>query len=302
MGLHFGLIGRSLQHSFSQQYFTEFFKEHGLDHRYSLFEVEDVSGLKDIIKSENLSGLNVTIPFKEDVIPLLDEVDPIAADIGAINCIKVKDDGSLKGFNTDHIGFRKSLALRLRSATEVGTERSRSAEAQATEADTERSRSAGAVGSSPPGKGEWPKAEGVKNAAGPSRASGLIKALILGSGGASKAIKHSLNQLDVPFQTVSRDSPTLNYQLLTPHLITEHRLIINCTPLGTFPKVDEAPPIPYSALTSEHILYDLVYNPAETLFMKRGLEKGATVCNGLEMLRIQAEESWRIWTGAGHPE
>lgn len=272
MGVHFGLIGRSLQHSFSQQYFTDFFKENGLDHRYSLFEMKDVSGLKDLIRTENLSGLNVTIPFKEDVIPLLDEIDLVAAKIGAVNCIKVHDDGSLKGFNTDHIGFRKSLALRLRSATQKRDGN----EAQA---------------SSSPGKGEWPKAEGVS----PSRASGPVKALILGSGGASKAIKFVLNDLGIEFQTVSRNSLTLNYQLLTEELISEHQLIINCTPLGTFPKVEEAPPLPYSALTSDHILHDLVYNPSETQFMKNGLAEGATVCNGLEMLRVQAEESWRIW-------
>lgn len=239
MGMHFGLIGRSLQHSFSQQYFTDFFKENGLDHRYSLFEMEDVSSLKDLIHSEKLSGLNVTIPFKKDVIPLMDGVDPVAKEIGAINCIKVNDDGSLKGYNTDHIGFKKSLVPLL--------------------------------GNNQP------------------------KALILGSGGASKAIKYVLDQLGTEHQTVSRNSRTLNYQLLTEQLLSAHQLIINCTPLCTYPNVDEAPPIPYSGLTSEHILYDLVYNPSETLFMKRGIEKSASVSNGLEMLRIQAEESWRIW-------
>ena len=234
----YGLIGRSLKHSFSQQYFTEFFRKEGLPHSYSNFELENVDDLKKLIENERLSGLNVTIPFKEDVIPLLDEIDEAAKEIGAVNVIKVED-GRLKGFNTDHIGFRLSL-----------------------EANSDKT---------------------------------IKRTLILGSGGASKAVRYSLYQLGIEHQTVSRTG-SLKYACLNSELISDRHLIINCTPLGTFPKVEEKPDIPYESLGSEHILFDLVYNPAETAFMKEGIKRGATVINGSEMLRIQAEQSWEIWS------
>ena len=246
----FGLIGQSLKHSFSQQYFTDYFEREKLPHSYSNYEMENVDGLSELIHQEQFSGLNVTIPFKEDVIPLLDEINSAAKEIGAVNVIKA-DDGKLIGYNTDYIGFRESLALRLRSANAKDTERSRS----------------------------------VKKP---------LKALVLGSGGASKAIKYSLDQLDIKHQTVSR-SGSLNYASLNIELISQNRLIINCTPLGTFPNVDAKPDIPYQGIGVNHILYDLVYNPAETAFLKEGKARGAFIQNGAEMLRIQAKESWKIW-------
>lgn len=249
----FGLIGRSLKHSFSQQYFTDFFQKEGLPHSYSNYELENLNGLRNLIAAEQLTGFNVTIPFKEDVIPLLDEIDEAAKDIGAVNVIKV-DDGKLIGFNTDHIGFGESLALRLRSASAVDTERSRSVEMP-------------------------------------------LNAVILGSGGASKAIKYALDQLGIEHQSVSRKG-SLNYESLNSEMIGQNRLIINCTPLGTFPNVDAKPAIPYDGITADHILYDLVYNPAKTAFLKEGIRRGAFTMNGSEMLRTQAEESWKIWVSS----
>lgn len=202
--------------------------------------MENVDGLRELIHHEQLSGLNVTIPFKEDVIPLLDEIDPTAQAIGAVNVINVEGD-KLVGFNTDVIGFWKSLEPKL--------------------------------GSTRP------------------------KALILGTGGASKAIKFALKTNGIDFLQVSRTNSgsTIDYAQLTLELIAEHRLIINCTPLGTFPDVEAKPDLPYAGIGSSHILYDLVYNPAETAFLKEGKAKGATILNGAKMLRIQAEESWRVW-------
>lgn len=252
----FGLIGQSLQHSFSQKYFTDFFKREKLPHSYSNFEMENIEGLRELIKTEQLSGLNVTIPYKEDVIPLLDEIDPAAKDIGAVNVLKVYN-GKLIGYNTDHIGFRKSLTRALRLSKGL---------------------------------------DHVQQD--PSRASGSdLKALILGTGGASKAIKYSLKQLGIDFLQASRSdsSSTINYSELTEELVSDHSLIINCTPLGTFPKIDEKPAIPYEGITADHILYDLVYNPAETAFLKEGKARDATILNGAEMLRVQAEESWKTW-------
>ena len=236
----FGLIGQSLKHSFSKQYFTDFFERNNLPHSYSNYEMENVDGLRELIHHEQLSGLNVTIPFKEDVIPLLDEIDPTAQAIGAVNVINVEGD-KLVGFNTDVIGFWKSLEPKL--------------------------------GSTRP------------------------KALILGTGGASKAIKFALKTNGIDFLQVSRTNSgsTIDYAQLTLELIAEHRLIINCTPLGTFPDVEAKPDLPYAGIGSSHILYDLVYNPAETAFLKEGKAKGATILNGAKMLRIQAEESWRVW-------
>lgn len=238
----FGLIGRSLKHSFSQQYFTEFFQKEGLPHSYSNYELSNTYSIRKLIEKESLTGINVTIPFKNDVIPLLDEVDPVAQEIGAVNVVRIHN-GKLQGFNTDHIGFSKSLQA----------------------------------------------AEGF---------SLDCNALVLGTGGASKAIKYALNQLGIEFLQVSRSTSadTTAYKELTEQLIADHRLIINCTPLGTFPDVDGKPEIQYSAIGAEHLLYDLVYNPEITAFMKEGLTRSASVMNGYEMLRIQAEESWRIWS------
>ena len=236
----YGLIGQSLKHSFSSRYFTEFFQQEELPHSYSNYEIETVDGLIDFIQCEQISGLNVTIPFKEAVLPILDEIDHIAKEIGAVNVIKV-DNGKLIGYNTDVIGFWKSLR--------------------------------------------------------PALSNKKIHALLVGTGGASRAILHALRDNGIQSLQVSRRShpSVINYQQLTPEIVRDHQLIINCTPLGTFPDIEDKVDIPYDGIESEHILYDVVYNPLETSFLKEGKSRNAKTINGSKMLRIQAEESWKIW-------
>lgn len=245
----YGLIGFPLTHSYSKKYFTEkFLKEDISDCNYELFELKSVDELPGLLKShKRLKGLNVTIPYKQDVIPFLDDLDEASAKrVGAVNTIKVYADGSTKGFNTDYYGFKQSLL-------------------------------------------EWfdRKAVSVKG----------IQALVLGNGGAAKAVKAALDDLSIPYQVVSRtpEEGQLNYDQLTESTINEHLLIINTTPLGMYPKTDTYPPIPYDLLGRDHLLYDLVYNPEDTLFLKNGAEKGAATHNGLKMLYLQAEKAWSIW-------
>lgn len=244
----FGLLGRSLKHSFSQTYFTQKFHNLELpDYRYELFELATMNELPALLaRHPELQGLNVTIPYKEQVWPFLNEVAPSAARVGAVNVIEFRADGQLIGHNTDYIGFRDSV----RSFLPKG-----------------------------------PLAE--------------VRALVLGSGGASKAVEVALKELGIGYWVVSRNplGAGLTYDELTPQLLQEHRLIINTTPLGTFPAVEECPPIPYEALTSQHYLYDLIYNPRETEFMQRGQIRGAHTKNGFEMLCLQAEAAWEIWNG-----
>ncbi|MFW5804423.1 MAG: shikimate dehydrogenase family protein [bacterium] len=243
----FGLIGYPLTHSFSQKYFTSKFKEQELfDHEYKNFEIDDINKFPKVIKDNpGLHGLNVTIPYKEKVIPFLDELDETAAEISAVNTIKLLKQGNelkLIGFNTDIYGFEVSL-----------------------------------------GKLLTPKHE---------------KALILGTGGASKAIKHVLKKKGIFFLSASIEELKENeirYEDITGELIRESLVIINATPLGTYPAVDSCPAIPYEYLTSDHVLFDLVYNPGETCFLKYGKEKGAKIKNGLEMLHLQAEKAWQTW-------
>ncbi|MDO7875267.1 shikimate dehydrogenase [Hymenobacter sp. ASUV-10] len=241
----FGLIGRTLRHSFSQAYFTQKFAALGLEnHHYELFELADIAELPALLAAHpHLEGLNVTVPYKELVMPYLDELTPTAARVGAVNVIQRRPDGRLIGHNTDYIGFRESLRRFY------------------------------------PLRGE----EG--------------RALVLGQGGAAKAIAVVLRDLDIPHQFATRNplGDALSYDDLTPQLLSQIRLIINATPLGTFPNAEECPRLPYPALTPQHYLYDVVYNPAETLFMRKGLAAGAQVKNGFEMLRLQAEASWEIW-------
>lgn len=245
----FGLIGRSLRHSFSQTYFTQKFAVLQLANcRYKLFELADIAELPALLATHpQLEGLNVTVPYKELVMPYLDELTPTAARVGAVNVVQRLSDGRLIGHNTDYVGFRESLQHFYPLRGEGG------------------------------------------------------RALVLGQGGAAKAIAVVLRDLDIPHSFVTRNplNNGLTYDDLTPQLLAQHRLIINATPLGTFPNVNECPRLPYSALTSQHYLYDVVYNPAETLFMHRGLAAGAQVKNGLEMLRLQAEASWEIWNTKG---
>lgn len=245
----YGLIGFPLTHSYSKKYFTEkFVKEHIADCCYELFELKSVQELPELLKShKTLRGLNVTIPYKQDVIPLLDDLDEASAKrVGAVNTIKVYADGSTKGFNTDYYGFKQSLL-------------------------------------------EWfdRKAVSFKE----------IKALVLGNGGAAKAVKAALDDLSIPYEVVSRTPADgqLSYEQITDDVIGEYLLIINTTPLGMYPETNTCPPIPYDLLGHDHLLYDLVYNPEETLFLKNGAAKGAATHNGLKMLYLQAEKAWSIW-------
>lgn len=240
----FGLIGRTLSHSFSQTYFTQKFYSLGLtDHQYDLFELATVNELPRLLAAHpGLVGLNVTVPYKESVMLYLDELAPSATHVGAVNVIERTPDGRLRGHNTDYIGFRESLRRFFPLRPEV-------------------------------------------------------RALVLGTGGAAKAVGVALQELGIAYWSVSRDplGAGLTYTDLTPQLVAAHPLIINATPLGTSPRTNECPPLPYEALTEQHYLYDLVYNPTETLFMLKGKEAGAQVKNGFEMLCLQAEAAWDIW-------
>ncbi|MBU2527207.1 MAG: shikimate dehydrogenase [Bacteroidetes bacterium] len=239
----FGLIGRNISYSFSAGYFAEkFVNENRADCAYENFDLAAIDAFSKLIQHEkNLFGLNVTIPYKQEIIPFLDELDPTAAHIGAVNTIKIYPDGRLKGFNTDYIGFRDSLLPLLKSEHQ--------------------------------------------------------KALILGTGGASKAVAFALDALHISYKYVSRKSKEgeFTYEELTAEVLSEYLLIVNCTPLGTFPEVDKKPNLHYALLGTSHLLYDLIYNPAETAFMKFGRAQGATVTNGLQMLIGQAEAAWQIW-------
>lgn len=245
----FGLLGRSLAHSFSQTYFTQKFGRLGLNNcRYELFELAEASELPLLLaRQPGLAGLNVTIPYKEQIWPYLTRVAPSAARVGAVNVIEFRADGSLVGHNTDYIGFRESLRKFYPRPTAGG------------------------------------------------------RALVLGTGGAAKAVAVALRELGVAHWLVSRDalSAHLTYAELTPAVLAAHSLIINTTPLGTYPAVDECPPLPYAALTPQHYLFDLIYNPRETLFLQRGDAAGAHTKNGFEMLELQAEAAWAIWNGEG---
>jgi shikimate dehydrogenase len=243
----FGLIGRTLRHSFSQTYFSQkFYSQDLAEHRYDLFELESLRELPALLAANpDLVGLNVTIPYKETIMTYLDELAPSASRVGAVNVIERLPDDRLRGHNTDVVGFRESLRRFL------------------------------------------PVSAGVR-------------ALVLGAGGAAKAVVVGLNDLGIAHWPVTRHplSAGLTYDDLTPQVLAAHTLIINATPLGTFPHTDECPRLPYSALTPQHYLYDLVYNPTETLFMAKGKEAGAQVKNGFEMLCLQAEAAWDIWTAS----
>lgn len=242
----YGLIGYPLGHSFSISYFNQKFTDEGINAKYVNFEIASIDELPEVLGSNpELRGLNVTIPYKEKVIPFLDSVTPEARSIGAVNVIRVSHDGSkikLKGYNSDVIGFTKSIEPMLEK--------------------------------------KWHK-----------------KALILGTGGASKAINYGLKSLGLETVFVSRyEKPdTIQYESITPDVVREYNVIVNCTPLGMYPHTEECPTLPYEAMDSHTILYDLIYNPDETLFMRQGAERGAQTKNGLEMLLLQAFASWEMW-------
>ncbi len=242
----YGLIGFPLSHSFSKKFFTRYFADHSIDAEYLNFEISDISMLPAVLKQHpNLVGFNVTIPYKEAVIPYLDSCDAKAAAIKAVNTVKIDRAGGknlLKGFNTDLIGFRNSILPLLKPHHK--------------------------------------------------------KALVLGTGGASKAIVATLNDLSISTQLVSREAKTgisISYSQLTEAIMQECTVVVNTTPLGTFPKTETFPEIPYEYLNDRHLLFDLVYNPAVTQFLQKGADHGAAIKNGSDMLELQALAAWGIW-------
>ncbi|MDE6140237.1 MAG: shikimate dehydrogenase [Alistipes sp.] len=239
----YGLIGRSLAHSFSQRYFErKFTLEHIVDAEYGLYELADIADLESLLSTvSDLRGLNVTIPYKQAILPYLDSISLEAKDVGAVNCIDICR-GRMTGYNTDVEGIRSTLTALT--------------------------------------SGRMPHA-----------------ALILGSGGASKAVQFVLSQWDIPYSLVSRDSAkgNLTYDELDAEVMRAHDLIVNTTPLGMWPNVTDAPRLPYESLSHKHMIFDLIYNPEQTALMQLASARGAAVAGGMEMLVVQAEASWRIW-------
>ena len=245
----YGLIGFPLKHSFSAKFFAEKFRCEKIDAEYLNFEIEDIQEIRHIILfNQHLKGLNVTIPYKEQVISFLDEISPEAQKIGAVNVIKVdRKPGDmyyyrLTGYNTDYIGFKQSLAPLI----DPGAHR---------------------------------------------------KALILGTGGASKAVAQALTDMQIEWKYVSRShrDDGFTYTDLSPEILSEYTLIVNASPVGSFPQTEDCPDIPYKLLTPRHLLYDLIYNPEETLFLRKGKTQGATTKNGREMRELQARAAWEVW-------
>ncbi|MFY7792886.1 MAG: shikimate dehydrogenase family protein [Chitinophagaceae bacterium] len=240
---HFGLIGYPLGHSFSQRYFSAKFEREGIrDCTYHLFPIPSIDGFSGLWETyPDLVGINVTIPYKEQVMMFLDHCSMVVAESGACNCVK-RTSAGLTGYNTDVVGFERTLE---------------------------------------PGLQPWHE-----------------RALILGTGGAAKAVAYVLRRKGIGYRFVSRypgGEDTLSYEMVDGGILSDHHLIINTTPLGMSPQVDAMPDLPYHLLGTRHYLFDLVYNPSETAFLREGVARGARVCNGADMLVIQAEESWRIW-------
>lgn len=237
----FGLIGKNIDYSFSRKYFSEKFEVENIDAEYLNFEIATIEEFPETIRKNAINGLNVTIPYKEKIIPFLDRLDAHAEKIKAVNTIKFEEDGSLTGYNTDYWGFTNALKPHLQRHHN--------------------------------------------------------RALILGTGGASKAIAYSLELLGIEFRFVSRKSKEdqYTYSELNKQIIEEHTLIINCTPLGTSPNIEAYPEIPIEFISEKHLIFDLIYNPSETRLMKLCSEKGAQTLNGLEMLKLQANKAWEIW-------
>jgi len=240
----FGLLGKNISYSFSRGYFSDKFKDLGLEnHHYKNFDIPEISDFPSIIKNEIfLSGINVTIPYKEAAIPYLHKLDKTAKKIGAVNTIKITKKGNLKGYNTDVVGFEQSILPFIKNYH--------------------------------------------------------THALILGTGGASKAIAYALEKNNIKYKFVSRKPSSkkeISYDDLSEKKLHKYQIIINCTPLGTSPNTHLCPNIPYQFLTNQHLLFDLVYNPEVSTFLSKGLAQGAAIKNGYQMLELQAEESWRIW-------
>jgi shikimate dehydrogenase len=234
----FGLIGKKISYSFSKKYFEQKFQKLLLNnHSYNIIDLENLDNIKNIFETEHLKGLNVTIPYKEKIIPFIDELSDEAKEIGAINCISVEN-GKTKGYNTDAFGFEKTLLLH---------------------------------------KNEHQKT-----------------AIILGNGGAAKAVQYVLKKNQIPYITVSRTTE-INYENLSENLVKENLIIIQCTPVGTFPNIEDSVPFPFDGITENHLIIDLIYNPEYTKFIRNCAEKGAKTANGLYMLEQQAEKAWEIW-------
>lgn len=237
----YGLIGKDISYSFSKKFFTRKFINEGLNNcSYENYDINSISELLEVINDTKIKGLNVTIPYKESVIELLNHIDPIAKKIGAVNTIKIDKQNKLLGYNTDYIGFKQSLE---------------------------------------------------------SNISNQKRALILGTGGASKAIVYALKTLNIKTLLVSRKKreKSITYEDISNQIIKDHTIIINCTPLGTYPNIEECPKIPYQYITERHLCYDLIYNPIKTKFLILSEKEGASIINGNEMLENQAIESWKIW-------
>lgn len=247
MNTIYGLVGKTLAHSFSKKFFTEKFQKENIPNTvYELFELKEIEEFPALIhNTPGLNGLNVTIPYKEQVMAFISELDTSAEKVGAVNVINISDNRRLKGFNSDYYGFKQSLQ-------------------------------------------DWLPSSLTRS-----------NALILGTGGSSRAVKAALDDLGIEHLSVSRNAAgsNINYETLKEHpdIFQEHRIIINTTPMGMYPNVETVPDLNFEFITRYHFLFDLVYNPQETLFLKKGLERGAKVKNGLEMLHLQAEKSWEIW-------
>ncbi|MGS0527467.1 shikimate dehydrogenase family protein [Zobellia nedashkovskayae] len=238
----FGLVGKDISYSFSRGYFTKKFSDLGLDtYSYENFDFQAIEEITDVLKNNtDIKGMNVTIPYKQEVMPFLSELDPEAEKIGAVNTIQFTENG-LKGFNTDAYGFKNAMAPFLKPHHK--------------------------------------------------------KALILGTGGASKAVAYVLGEMGISYIFVSR-SPgdnKISYDQVTENVLKEHTILVNCTPLGTHPNIEERPTLPYEFLNDKHFLFDLIYNPEKSAFLTAGEAKGAQISNGLRMLELQADRSWQIW-------
>ena len=238
----YGLVGKNIAYSFSKGYFKEKFEKLGLaNYSYENFDLQDINEFSDVLKNtSNLEGLNVTIPYKQEVIPFMNSLDSQAEQIGAVNTIQFTKDGP-KGFNTDAYGFENSIRPFLQHHHK--------------------------------------------------------KALILGTGGASKAVAFVLSELQIDSVFVSRNpsDEQMSYTDLNDKVFEEYTVLINCTPLGTHPNVEKKPNIPYQAITEKHLLFDLIYNPSKTAFLQEGESRGARICNGHRMLELQADRAWEIW-------
>lgn len=248
----YGLVGFPLGHSFSAGYFARKFETLGLAGccSYENFPVENIDELRAMLP-DGVAGFNITIPHKRNILPLLADIDPEAQAVGAVNCVRVRTDGSFKGYNTDVYGFEVSLRRML-------------------------------------------------EAGGAPLRKGALRALVLGTGGAAQAVHYVLRKLGIDYLEVSRTAAgerRLSYDQLTPGVMERHRLIVNTTPLGMYPNLSARAELPYDCIGAGYYLYDLIYNPAETAFLREGRVRGAWVKSGLEMLVLQAERSWEIWNG-----